>query len=141
MDLSIVNQSQMRIPRKYIEGAIEFFIKNSPAKHKKELSQELSIVFIDQRTAKKLNRESRGKDYATDVLSFEGFPGSLGELVLCPEVIQRQSKEHGFSFRDEAVYLIFHGVLHLLGYEHESNENDAKRMFRLQDRIFQSFLD
>ena len=64
-------------------------------------------------------------------------PGQLGELVLCPEVVQRQADEHGLSFRKEAAYLVLHGVLHLLGYEHEAGGPQADEMYALQDKIFQ----
>jgi len=71
-------------------------------------------------------------------LSFPGdeSQGSLGELILCPQVLKAQAKEHDFSFQEELGYMIIHGVLHLLGYDHEKTSHQAKKMFRLQDQIF-----
>ena len=89
------------------------------------------------RQAKKVNFTFRQKNYATDVLSFEGDDQNiLGELIICPEVVLRQAREHRLSFREELGYMILHGVLHLLGFDHEKSETEAKRMFALQDRIF-----
>ena len=102
---------------------------------------ELALVFLEKKPAQKINKEFRGKDYATDVLSFESMdPASLGELVMCPEVLKRQAKEHGLTFQKELGYMLLHGVLHLLGYDHETNEKDAKEMFDLQDSVFDKLL-
>ena len=100
-------------------------------------NKELILVFLDTKTAKKLNQQFRGRDYATDVLSFDPIdPQSLGELVICPQVLKKQAKEHGISFELELGYMVLHGVLHLLGFDHEENEQQAEEMFKLQDEIF-----
>ncbi|MEY4617153.1 MAG: hypothetical protein RJB66_2113 [Pseudomonadota bacterium] len=99
--------------------------------------QELTIVFMSSGPAKKLNLQFRNKNYATDVLSFDGgVPGVLGELVICPEVVKRQSIEHSLSFQQELGYMLLHGVLHLLGFDHERSKKEARLMFELQDDIF-----
>ena len=78
-------------------------------------------------------------------MSFEGDPmfdpHQLGELVLCPQVVLKQSKEHNLSFRLELTYMLIHGVLHLLGYEHEGSAHRALEMFNIQDLIFKTFLE
>lgn len=100
-------------------------------------NQTLTIVFLDVFPAKAINLKYRKKHYATDILSFAGDGvETLGELVLCPQVLKRQAGEHGLSFREELGYMLIHGVLHLLGYDHEKNQDDAKTMFQLQDEIF-----
>ncbi len=89
-----------------------------------------------------MNHEFRGKDYATDVLSFDSLePTSLGELVLCPEVLKRQAQEHGLTYQQELGYMLLHGVLHLLGYDHETNPKDAEKMFALQDAVFETLFE
>lgn len=99
--------------------------------------QELTIVFLAKGPAKKMNSEFRKRDYATDVLSFEGGqPGVLGELVICPDVVKKQALEHGLSFREELGYMLLHGVLHLLGFDHEKSQKEAQVMFNLQDDVF-----
>lgn len=95
------------------------------------------MVFVDPDEMQKMNQQYRGKDYATDVLSFETVePMGLGELVICPQVVYEQSTRTGLSKRDELAYMVLHGVLHLLGYEHEGSAAKAKRMMTLQDKIF-----
>ncbi|MEZ4871476.1 MAG: rRNA maturation RNase YbeY [Bdellovibrionales bacterium] len=136
----IINQTQCRTPRSYLLSALKFFKNRLPKKHRSQLGKELTVLFVDAKEAQRLNKQFRGKNYATDVLSFESVEGELGELVLCPAVIQEQAREHGFSYRDELVYLVLHGVLHLLGYDHETCENEARKMYDIQDKLFDEFL-
>ena len=101
---------------------------------------DLTLVFVHRRQGRNLNYAFRKKDYATDILSFSpGVSSSgLGELVFCEPVIRRQAKEHGISFNDELVYLLIHGFLHLLGYDHQTTADEIK-MMKIQDRLFEKF--
>ncbi len=102
-------------------------------------AQSVTVVFVDPKRGRELNRTYRRKDYATDVLSFEAVePGSLGELVICPDVVAEQAREHGLTHWQELGYLLIHGVLHLLGYDHEKSRKRAEEMFAIQDRMFES---
>lgn len=141
MHVTIVNHSSARISRKFLSEWVAT-LSLQPKLKKGLKGKELVIAFLDEKPARKLNKQFRGKDYATDVLSFgsEGDPESLGELVICPKVIARQAKEHGLSTREELAYMVLHGVLHLLGYDHETSEKDAKVMFKLQDSLFEKLL-
>jgi probable rRNA maturation factor len=137
------NQTSVRIPKAYVT----IFLKKTLTQLKSRgvvlpsSSDTLYLVFINPRSARQLNSAFRRKDYATDVLSFSGVePSSLGELVFCPQVLKRQSLAHGLSFRDELCYMVLHGLLHLLGYDHEKSQREAKRMFALQDQIFDHVL-
>lgn len=91
---------------------------------------ELSIAFINEREMRRLNKQWRGTDKVTDVLSFEG----VGEILLCYPQARRQAAHLGHSTRDELVFLLVHGVLHTFGHDHERS-SDAKRMFSLQTKI------
>ncbi len=62
----------------------------------------------------------------------------MGELVLCPQVISRQAKEHGLTLDDELGYIMLHGVLHLLGFDHEKNKVEETKMMTLQDEVFEN---
>ena len=140
MNVLILNQSKVRAPRKFLHEWIAL-IENSLSKSKvlkaRHRKLELTIVFLDPKPAKQMNQQFRGRDYATDVLSFDPMdPQSLGELVLCPQVLRRQAKEHKLSFQHELGYMVLHGILHLLGYDHETSVGDAKKMFDIQDRLF-----
>jgi probable rRNA maturation factor len=87
-----------------------------------------------------MNRQYRGKSYATNVLSFDYEPaprektGLLGDLVICAPVVAREAAEQGKSPRHHYAHLTVHGVLHLLGYAHETNRQ-ADRMEGLERRI------
>ena len=93
------------------------------------------IVFVSDATIKKLNREFRGKNYATDVLSFpesaEKFEkesrGNLGEVVISIERAATQAKENSLTFTNEVQQLILHGFLHLAGYDHETDKGEMNR--------------
>ncbi len=101
---------------------------------------ELSIRIVDADEGRALNRDYRGKDYATNVLSFpaelpSGAPLPLiGDLAICAPVVQREAAEQGKSPRAHWAHLTIHGVLHLLGYDHQ-DEAEAEAMEALETRI------
>lgn len=142
MKVNMINDSGMDVSEdllnKWIKGiAAELTKKKVLSSEKKSL--EVSLVFLNENDAKKLNWNYRCKDYPTDILSFNSDdPTSMGELVLCPQVISRQAKEHGLSLDDELGYIVLHGVLHLLGYDHEKNKVEEERMMALQDDVFET---
>lgn len=90
--------------------------------------------------AAQLNMKFRGKDYATNVLSFPlEFPEEtgipyIGDIVICPEVVAREAVEQGKPLLAHYAHLTVHGTLHLLGYDHE-NEDDADEMETLETQI------
>ncbi len=102
MNINIVNESKARIPKKFIETWMADVAKNlmkSKVLSKKLSKADLTLVFLDPKPARSLNLEFRGKDYATDVLSFDSMDEeSLGELVMCPEVLKKQAIEHDLTF-------------------------------------------
>lgn len=141
MIVTCVNNSKVAMPKKLVKNLLAELTKELLARKvlkKEQTALELTIVFLDPAAAKKLNHSFRKKNYATDVLSFPGDAAqeSLGELVLCPQVLQAQAKEHELSFQEELGYMLIHGVLHLLGFDHEKTEYQAKKMLRLQDQLF-----
>jgi probable rRNA maturation factor len=89
------------------------------------LRGEVEVLLADDRTLRRLNREFRGKNKATDVLSFpasQEFAGEhAGDLAISLETAQRQAEEHGHSLRDEVRVLMLHGLLHLAGMDHEAD--------------------
>jgi probable rRNA maturation factor len=100
----------------------------------------LNILIVGNVAARRFNRNFRGRDYATNVLSFpyDPLPGErsalLGDLVICAPVVAREAKEQGKVPRDHWAHLTIHGVLHLLGHDHERN-SDAEKMEALERRI------
>ncbi len=98
----------------------------------------LAICWANPSKIRKLNAEFRGKDQPTDVLSFGSImPNYLGELVLCENVLRKNARQNGFRFQLEVTYILIHGVLHLLGMDHEKSDTEARAMYRLQDSIFE----
>jgi probable rRNA maturation factor len=101
---------------------------------------ELSIRIVDAREGRSLNRRYRGKDYATNVLSFlvelpRGVTSPLlGDLVICASVVVREAREQHKLPRNHYAHLTVHGVLHLLGYDH-MNDAEATQMETLETRI------
>jgi probable rRNA maturation factor len=100
---------------------------------------ELCIVLADDRLQRRLNRAFRGPDKSTNVLSFEGapegsHPANLGDVVLALGTIAREAKAQDKRLADHVTHLVVHGVLHLMGYDHEK-ESKALRMERLETRI------
>jgi len=112
---------------------------------------ELSIMFVDTTVMTELHVQWMDEPGPTDVLSFpmdelrpgregeETPPGTLGDVVLCPEVAAQQATVAGHSTAEELLLLTTHGILHLLGYDHAEPEEE-KEMFALQRRLLLTFL-
>jgi probable rRNA maturation factor len=103
---------------------------------------ELSVLVTDDREIRDLNRRYRGKDMATDVLSFsqsEGEGGTdsnlLGDVVISWDRAVSQGEEYGHGTRAELRRLLVHGVLHLFGFDHEGNGEKADRMKELEEKF------
>jgi rRNA maturation RNase YbeY len=105
-----------------------------------EVDAELSIALIGDAEMRALNREWRGQDRPTDVLAFalrEGedaavHPDVLGDVVISLDTAARQATARGAPLADEVRVLLAHGILHLLGYDHERSPAEARRMFARQ---------
>ena len=94
---------------------------------------DVTIALVSDRRIRALNRQFRGKDSATDVLSFpSGERGFLGDIVIAEGVAKRQAREAGHSLQTELRVLSLHGLLHLLGYDHETDDG---KMARVEARL------
>lgn len=108
-----------------------------------EARAELTVSLVDDTEIHHLNRDYRGKDRPTDVLAFamrEGrrAPGDdtvLGDVVISLDTAARQARERGVPTADEVRTLLIHGVLHLLGYDHERSAAEARRMQAMERRL------
>ena len=105
--------------------------------------REISVLVVGEARARALNRQYRGRDYATNVLSFPAVAASaapalpLGDLVICPPVLHREARAQHKRLKDHWTHLFVHGVLHLIGHDHEL-ASDALRMERREIRILRS---
>lgn len=102
------------------------------------------LKIADRKTIQKLNQAYRGKDYPTDVLSFPAVQqflvlGILGEVVIGLSVLQAQARQLGHSPSAELDVLLVHGVLHLLGFDHELGEKEARQMARWEARLLKEW--
>lgn len=105
----------------------------------------VNVVLIDDLAMKQFNNDFRGLDKTTDVLSFvdgEIMDGQLhlGDILVSFEASKRQAKEYGHSLKREFCFLVTHGFLHLLGFDHESPEEE-KEMFTLQKEILDGLVE
>ncbi len=127
--------------REAIEATLDYEQYGNPC--------EVSVTFVDNEEIRDLNKKFRSIDKATDVLSFPLFDyegeseeppvdemlGMLGDIVLSLEQADVQAKEYGHSFEREVAFLTVHSMLHLLGYDHETGEEDEADMRRCQSAI------
>jgi len=111
-----------------------------------ETDCELSLLLTDDVEIQELNRTYRDLDKATDVLSFpqdedavnETGDTLLGDVVISVETAARQAEEHHLSFNEELILLAIHGILHLLGYDHERSPQDARIMQDKTQEVFET---
>ncbi|GBG15551.1 probable rRNA maturation factor [Novimethylophilus kurashikiensis] len=97
---------------------------------------EVALRIVDETEGRELNRDYRGKDYATNVLTFplEDDPILIGDIVLCAPVVEKEATEQGKSLEAHYAHLFIHGMLHMQGYDHE-NDADAEEMEALETQI------
>ncbi len=124
-------------PRRTDEGFLRR-VAEKVLKGENKKDSELSIALIGQGKMRKLNKKYRGKNRVTDVLAFGENPKSkiqnpkfitgLGEIVICLREVKKNAKRYETIFEKELAKVLIHGILHLLGYEHEKSEEEAKKM-------------
>lgn len=135
MEIYIDNRQEKVDIQEEIHGIIEKVVKEVLDYENKSLDCEVSVSFVDNEEIKELNKEYRGIDRETDVLSFpmddefiiEG-PLLLGDIIISAEKALEQSQDFDHSFIREVAYLTAHSMLHLLGYDHmEESEKSIMR--------------
>ncbi|MDP2222394.1 MAG: rRNA maturation RNase YbeY [Hydrogenophaga sp.] len=99
-------------------------------RHALDADGEITVRIVDAEEGQTLNRDYRGKDYATNVLTFdyETEPLVMADLVLCAPVVGREAAEQGKTLADHYAHLLVHGTLHAQGWDHETSEADAEEM-------------
>lgn len=127
--VEIVNLTKIKIPRKFIETSLDRTFK------KLKIKKNLSVVFVSSRKIKELNRRYLKKDRVTDVLSFSGQENYLGETVICCSQAKKQAKQQKHSFKKEIFILLFHSLLHLLGFNHQSEEEEKEEKIKTEKKV------
>ena len=101
---------------------------------------ELSIALVEPKRIKELNKKYRKKNKITDILSFK-YNNNSGEIVICPEVVKKNSKKFCLTFKKELTRALIHGILHLLGYDHEKSKRESKKMEKKENYYFSKILN
>ena len=135
----VENTTQFHVSLRFICGIIKEVAHFS----KKYKRGSVFIYIVGPARSRALNKRLRGKDEATDVLSFENSPFLnepekwLGEIIFCPSVIEKQAKKRGVLPKEEFAHVAVHGALHVFGYHHETSEKKAVQMRRYEDVILE----
>ena len=141
MKIEMINHSKQRIIssqflKKWLREAGKELRKRNISSS--QLNKKIVLAFLTEDEMRELNGRFRKKKQATDVLSFlENHPDQLGELALCPKYIKEKARKNSMGVREYSAYIILHGLLHLLGFEHEKSKKSAQKMFQLQDQVFE----
>ena len=144
--IDMTDEQKLPLPED-IEKLIEDCARESLNEEEIAEDAELSVTFTDNENIRKLNNEFRQIDRETDVLSFplgdESFEVNpdndavlLGDIVISLEKARSQAEEYGHSFRREIAFLLTHSLFHLLGYDHETPDEE-KEMFEKQERVLE----
>ncbi len=143
----VVDYTRSRINLKKIQKIIDFTLKELNF-----IKNEINVFFVSEKVIKDLNKKFRKINRSTDVLSFaerdqkEKFinpvltDNFLGEVYLCPNWIKKQAVQQGINFEEELTRVLIHGILHLVGYEHqEVSKSESEKMFQKQEEIISQF--
>ena len=142
-EFEIINETKEEIEElSKLKDVVDFALK-----HENIENSIFNIIIVDEETIRELNKNYRGKDSVTDVISFaleddDTFVKTdfrvLGDIYICLPRAKSQALEYGHSFFREISFLAVHGLLHLLGYDH-MNKEDEKVMFTLQELILSEY--
>ncbi|MDD5145143.1 MAG: rRNA maturation RNase YbeY [Candidatus Pacebacteria bacterium] len=133
--IEINNLTKERIDKKALIKAAEGVLKKE-----KKSGLDLSIALVGQSRIKELNKIYRKKDKPTDVLSFSYYDSlghspvsEAGEIVICLSEVKKNAKKSGISSQRELIHILIHGVLHVLGHDHEKSKREAEIMRKKEE--------
>ncbi len=131
--IDINNFTSIRLNKRFLKRISEFVLKSE-----KRGDFYLSIVFVGLVRMKRLNKKYLNRDYPTDVLAFSHQDkilknNILGEIIICPHTVKKNAKEFNSSFKKELARVLIHGILHLLGYDHEKSQALAEKMRKKEE--------
>jgi probable rRNA maturation factor len=122
--IEINNLTNFAVDKKLLKGVAKKVLKGE----NREI-ENISIAFVSSDEIKKLNQKYRKKNKATDVLSFGktlDFKSDTAEIIICPEVVKKN--------KDKLEKMVVHGILHILGYDHEKTKKQAEEMEKKQEK-------
>ncbi len=130
------------LPRHVVTRAIKHALAHPIAGRSAKMAvqaAEITVRVVGSEEGRALNQQYRGKDYATNVLTFDYAvaPVLLADLVLCAPVLEREAVEQSKDLRAHSMHLLVHGTLHAMGYDHEHSQQAAAKMEALEVLILQ----
>jgi probable rRNA maturation factor len=133
------SQKKIAIDFERVRKALHDILENLDYQDK-----EISFLFVDDDGIREINKKYLGRDYPTNVIAFsmtEGefgdiSPDMLGDVIISVETALKDARSANIEFEEELDFLMIHGILHLLGYDHETSETDAKRMKKKEAELF-----
>ena len=141
-EFEVFNETDEVIDISFVRDLLEYALK-----HEKLDNVIFNVIFVDNETIHKINRDYRNIDRETDVISFAlednkeidlAIGRVLGDIYVSVDRIKSQAKEYGHSEKREMAFLVIHGLLHLLGYDH-MNKEEEEIMFRKQELILDGY--
>ncbi len=129
MSVEINNRTKNKIDLSLIKKVVEKFLRAY-----KKTDYSVSLAFVGDKRIRELNKNYRGIDQVTDVLSFPGEEKFLGEIIIDYSQIKRQAGKFGNKPKDELIFILIHGLLHLLGYD-DRTEAERKKMEKLGEKF------
>lgn len=134
MKIEINNQTNYKIDFELVKKVVRVFGRVYKIKN-----QEISLAFVSDAEIKKLNKTYRGLNQATDILSFSGDGDYLGEIIIDYDQIKRQAGDFNNSAEKELIFILTHGLLHLIGYN-DKTENERLKMIKLGEEFIKNYL-
>lgn len=142
--IEINNLTTVRIDKNFLKEVAK---KVLIGENRKE--RDLSIALVGFGRIKELNKKYRGKNQTTDVLAFAvdstfQIPDSrfnFGEIIICPAQVKKNAKKFNTTFRKELIRILIHGILHILGYEHEKDRGAAEKMEKKEEKYLEQILE
>lgn len=135
MKIEINNKANYKIDLKFVKKAVRAFGRA----YKLNKNKEISLAFVSDAEIKKLNFTYRGLNKATDVLSFAGDGSYLGEIIIDYNQIKRQAGDFKNNARDELIFVLAHGLLHLLGYD-DKTDKERGEMIKMGQKFIKNYL-
>lgn len=143
MEIQISNHQELQVDTELLRNLAKYVLKSEGVRE----PTELSITLVSPKEIQQLNLKYRRVNQPTDVLAFsltetlseeESMPQVLGDVIISPEVAREQAGEYGEKYEDELGRLLIHGILHLLGYNHEQEEEKVVMMAK-QEQLLKLF--
>ena len=144
--IEINNLTKEKIDERFLKKVAKIVLKGESME-----KENLSIVLVDENKIRELNKKYRKKNKPTDVLSFGNIQdskyqipnSSINEIVICPQIVKKNAKKFATGYNKELARVLIHGILHILGYEHEKNKKEADKMKNKEEyylsKIWQKF--